>query len=375
MSNLHPINNLEYAKRLPTPRQDIFDLYWIFAARRQEIFEKRINGLQPPWTADPILQQFKFCNVFRAADRVSQFLIRRVAYSATSDPAPDRIFRIVAFRTFSKPATWISLISKLGHEPLLTDLDSGAFEKCLDEIKTSQGGLYTGAFILCATKAFGYDDKHKNYVALFKEMFLKRDAGAQIQGARSLEEIVRFLESFPLIGPFMAYQIAIDLNYSDLVNFDENDFTQAGPGAMRGIRKVFTDLGDLSPAQAILWMVERQTHEFERLNLRFRGLWGRPLHAIDCQGLFCEIDKYCREAAPHLLSNRSRIKARFEASSESLPLFFPPKWGINNKLTENKAEPEKQSAQRNVQTLLPPGLSDDVSQKDSSERKTGKRQA
>jgi hypothetical protein len=81
-------------------------------------------------------------------------------------------------------------------------------------------------------------------------------------------------------------------------------------------------------------MTERQENEFARLGLPFGGLWGRPLHAIDCQGLFCETDKYCREAAPELASARKRIKARFTPTPEPVRLFFPPKWGINGKLPE-----------------------------------------
>ena len=73
-------------------------------------------------------------------------------------------------------------------------------------------------------------------------------------------------------------------------------------------------------------MTERQDEEFARLGLPFGGLWGRPLHAIDCQGLFCETDKYCREAAPELASARKRIKARFTPTPEPIRLFFPPKW-------------------------------------------------
>ena len=163
-------------------------------------------------------------------------------------------------------------------------------------------------------------------------MFLEHALGERILEGTSFEQIVRLLEGFPLTGPFMAYQIAIDLNYSDLLNFDEDDFTQPGPGALRGLKKVFIDLGDYNESDVIKWMVDRQEIEFERFELPFSGLWGRRLHAIDCQGLFCEIDKYCREAAPELLSARSRIKARFTPSSEPLPLFFPPKWGLNNRL-------------------------------------------
>jgi hypothetical protein len=131
------------------------------------------------------------------------------------------------------------------------------------------------------------------------------------------------------MGPFMAYQTAIDLNYSELLSFDENEYTQAGPGALRGLRKAFHSLGDYSPSDTIRWMVERQDDEFSRLGLRFDGLFGRKLHAIDCQGLFCELDKYCREAIPELASNRSRIKARFIASPKPLDLYFPPKWKVD----------------------------------------------
>jgi hypothetical protein len=134
------------------------------------------------------------------------------------------------------------------------------------------------------------------------------------------------------MGDFMSYQTTIDLNYSGLINFSENEFTQAGPGALRGIKKCFESLGDYKPTDVIPWMVENQEKEMARLGLPFSGLWGRPLHAIDCQGLFCETDKYCREAAPEIASARKRIKARFTRSAEPIPLFFPPKWGINDKL-------------------------------------------
>ena len=53
------------------PRK-VFDTYWGFAAERQEIFFRRMAGAAPPWTADPILREFKFTNAYRASDRVSQ---------------------------------------------------------------------------------------------------------------------------------------------------------------------------------------------------------------------------------------------------------------------------------------------------------------
>ncbi len=285
-----------------------------------------------PWTDDRIIQTFKFCNVFRAADRVSQYMIHHVCYHDEPCSSEDRLFQIVAFRTFSKVETWRSVRDFLGRYPTLDDLGDGSFVKALEHARDRNGGLYTGAFILCATDAYGQGVKHRNHVELFRHMFLQDGLGEQLAQATSLRGVYELLHGYPLMGDFMSYQTAIDLNYSELINFSENEFTQAGPGALRGIKKVFGSLGDYTPAETILWMVERQEEEFARLGLPFTGLWGRSLHAIDCQGLFCETDKYCREAAPELMSARKRIKARFNASAEPVQLFFPPKWGINERV-------------------------------------------
>lgn len=309
-------------------RQEVFDTYWYFAAERQRIFESRILDKRGPWSDDPIFRTYKFCSVFRAADRVSQYMIRAVAYGPKVSDA-DRLFQIVAFRTFSRPTTWEYLRNQLGHYPLLEDLASGTFEQALTELRQRGERMYTGAFILCANDAYGRRIKHLNHVELFKHMFLFDDCASQLLAARSLEELFITLRKYPLFGDFMAYQTAIDLNYSDLFNFSEDEFTKAGPGALRGIEKVFLDTGGFTPEEIIIWMTERQEEEFARLGLEFNGLWGRRLHAIDIQGLFCETDKYSRLAFPDLRVERSRMKAKFHADPKAIDYFFPPKWGIS----------------------------------------------
>lgn len=318
--------------RSPTPREGVYEIYWQFAAERQRVFEARVAGTRWPWTEDRILQEYKFCNVYRAADRVSQYLIRDVAYRQDDSSPADRLFQIVAFRNFSNIRTWATVTEILGRSPRITDIESGAFENTLTQAKNRNGGLYTGAFILCATDAYGRKTKHLNHVELFRDMFVRSRLAERILEASSLEDVYDLLHAFPLMGDFMSYQMAIDLNYSEYVDFSENDFTKPGPGALRGIKKVFSDLGGLTPQEVIMWMVENQEAEFKRLGLEFNGLWGRPIQAIDAQNLFCETDKYCREAVPELASARSRIKARYASTPEPMKLFFPPKWGINNRL-------------------------------------------
>ena len=339
-------------RRPPTPRSGVYELYWYYASQRQAMFERRVAGQPGPWTDDRILSTFKFCNVYRAADRVSQYMIRDVCYHDEDCTPQDRIFQIVAFRTFSKIETWRSVRAELGRYPTLDDLADGRFTTALNTTGVANAGLYTGAFILCATDAYGQGRKHLNHVELWRHMFLADDLADRILDASSLRQIYDLLHGYPLMGDFMSYQTAIDLNYSPLLAFSENDFTQPGPGALRGIRKCFEDLGDYSPTEVIMWMLERQELEMRRLGLDFRGLFGRPLHAIDCQGLFCETDKYCREAVPELASARSRIKARFNQSPTALPLFFPPKWGINTALPSPAASPANLPEPRNQQLAM-----------------------
>jgi len=302
-------------------------------AERQAAYQRRVAGRPGPWTQDPILSTFKFCNVYRAADRVSQYMIRDVCYASEASKPEDRLFQITVFRTFSKPEMWHTVRAFLGGQPpTIDDLAGGAFGAALEHARTTLGGLYTGAFILCATDAYGQKLKHLNHIELFRHMFLTADLGERMLESTSLRQVYDMLHEFPLMGDFMSYQTAIDLNYGELINFSENEFTQPGPGALRGIKKAFEDLGDFKPHEVIQWMVDNQQHHFDRLGLPFSGLWGRPLHAIDCQGLFCELDKYCREAAPELASARKRIKARFTPTASPIQLFFPPKWNLNDQL-------------------------------------------
>jgi hypothetical protein len=308
-------------------RQELFDAYWRFAASRQAIFDARWSGAPAPWTSDPILQTYKFCNTYRAADRVTQYLLSDVIYHPELQhlPANDMFCRIALFRLFSKPSTW-RLLDPPDRPLTAQTLDPDEAGQVLDFARTRQA-IYTSAFILAPpTESVG--SKHLHHLRLVKQMFSPGGIGTALARARSLRDIVEALLQWPTIGPFLAYQIAIDLNYSPHLRFGENDFTLPGPGAQRGLRKVFVDPGDRTAQQLIMDMVDQQEDSFTRLGLPFTGLFGRPLHAIDCQGLFCEVDKYARVAFPDLKSARVRIKQTFRPTGALPPVVFPPHWGL-----------------------------------------------
>jgi alpha-glutamyl/putrescinyl thymine pyrophosphorylase clade 1 len=320
-------------------RQEIFDTYWRFATMRQEVFFNKINNIPLPWTNDPIINTYKFCNAYRASDRVSQYLIKNVIYDENrSKNEEEVILRILLFKIFNKIETWEYLEEKIGDYITLSNFDLETYSKILQEAMNLGYVIYTSAYMSCASKEFGYDKKHQNHLALIDKMVLKDRVVNPIVKAKSFEEVFHIIQQYPLLGKFMAYQLATDINYSEIINFDENSFTIAGPGAERGISKCFLDTDGKTDTDIIHWMTENQEKEFQRLGLNFQSLWGRPLQAIDCQNLFCETDKYCRAAFPDLKSNRKKIKSKFTSTPQAIDYFYPPKWRINDKVQETLAK-------------------------------------
>src|SRR3546814_9150260 len=71
----------------------VLDTYWKFGAERLAMYLRRLAQPNGPWTDDPILRTYRFTNSFRAADRVSQYLIREIQYDSARSPDPAEVIR------------------------------------------------------------------------------------------------------------------------------------------------------------------------------------------------------------------------------------------------------------------------------------------
>jgi hypothetical protein len=307
-----------------------YNTYWKFAAERQNIFFKRFNDEIFPWTKDEILNQYKFTNVYRASDRVSQYLIKNVIYKG-SQKSEEIFFRLLLFKIFNRISTWEVLESEFGRISF-KDYSFKRYDKVLSEVMRNKIPIYSAAYIMASGRStFGYERKHQNHLRLI-ELMIKERVPNKLQDCKTMSEAYDLLHSYPTIGDFLAYQYVTDINYSTLTNFSEMEFVKAGPGAKDGIVKCFKDFEEYSFEDIIRLMADNQEKEFEKLNLDFKNLWGRRLQLIDCQNIFCEVDKYSRVAHPQIsgYSHRTRIKQKFsDKGKESIEFYFPPKWNIN----------------------------------------------
>jgi len=307
---------------------EVFDTYWRFAAERQTIFFKRLQD-QFPLTPDPILSVFKFTNAYRASDRVSQYLIRHVAY-ASEQTAEEVFFRIILFKLFNRIETWKLLNDAFG-DVTYREFRIEFYDRVLDDAFRKGLKIYSAAYIMPSEGSKSHGRKHSAHLRLLERM-MKDSVPTKIAGMRSMKDAFLLLRSYPMIGDFLAFQFVTDLNYSTLTNFDEMEFVVAGPGARDGLRKCFPNADLRGSSELIRLVTESQEQHFERLGISFDLLWGRRLQLIDCQNLFCEVGKYSRRAHPDIkgTSDRTRIKQQFIPSSSPLRLFYPPKWKIND---------------------------------------------
>jgi len=322
-------NPVVFTQLAPAKTTVVYDTYWRFAAERQRIFFRRLNGDVPPWTDDSVLQQYKFTNAYRASDRVSQYLIRHVIYEGDQS-TQEVFFRTLLFKFFNKVATWELLKREFG-TPSFYEYSVKQYDSVLEEALSKGLRIYSAAYIMpSGGRSLPSERKHRMHLKLLERMMRER-LPARLADAHSMKDAFELLRSYPTIGDFLAYQYLTDLNYSSVLNFSEMAFVVPGPGARDGIRKCFADLGGLNETEIIKVMADRQESEFDRLELPFQTLWGRRLQLIDCQNLFCEVDKYARINHPEIsgITGRTRIKQKYRLNPKPISLWYPPKWGLN----------------------------------------------
>jgi hypothetical protein len=330
---------------LPEP-SPVFESYWRFAAERQAVYERRLLGSNPPWTNDTIISSYRFTNAYRAADRVSQYLIRHVIYSG-DESVDQTVFRVLLFKFFNKIETWTLLEEEFG-TPAVGSFDPSRANQLMVRARASGRRIYSNAYIVPPVPGWR-TPKHEGHLNLAVDL-VESGLAQRVQSTSNLEELFRLLRQVPGVGNFLAYQFAIDLCYSNVVRHDEDEFVVAGPGALDGLSKVFPEMDLRRASDVIRRLTEEQEAWFEHFGLSFAGLFGRRLHLIDVQNLFCEISKYARIAHPEFagVAGRTRIKQSFRPGAPVPTPFFPPKW--NQAATPNDATARSECDVRSVLT-------------------------
>ena len=285
--------------------RDRLDLYFYWIHERETIrLNKEVERNPQPWTDDPILQKFKFCQVFREEDSTTRWFKRHIRNPWRDDP--EVLMATVIFRWFNFIETGRTLIRHNLH----IEWDR---KKAIEEI-TKQDKWVTGAYIV---KTPNRMDKVTGVAECISHMWSDREKLVErILTTKSLKKSWEILRDYPYMGPFMAYEVITDLRHTYLLQDAEDILTwaNAGPGAMRGLNRLAGRDLDFcrrthpwNDEMRNLWEISR-----ERLNPNLIDLNRFEMREIE--GGLCEFDKYSR-----ILNEEGRTRSVYKYD-ENLPL-------------------------------------------------------
>ena len=268
------------------------DRYCYWQTERESIRIKKESAvLSPPWTDDPILQEFKFCQVFREDDRTTRWFRTHIREPMRNEE--DVLMATIIFRWFNLIETGRTLID---HD-LLRKWNR---KKAIYEI-TKQPKWITGAYIIKTPN--GMDKvtgvaECVSHIWKARESILSRLHENLAKGESSLEATWLILRDYPYMGPFMAYEVVTDLRHTYLLE-NANDimtWANAGPGAMRGLNRLTGRPLDYS-RKSHPWCEEmqdlfKQVKKVLAPSIIFRN--GANYEMREIEGGLCEFDKYSR---------------------------------------------------------------------------------
>lgn len=270
-----------------------------------------------PFTEDPILAQYRFCNVFRELDRVTDWIRRNIREPFADHP--DLWLMLAIARYINWPDTLQWLMNR-GHEKCMWSawpswddnqpphfrFSPGQLGLALDHWSSLGKKVYTGAYMIRAEsnpKAEWYSWTKQQYVAriVIGRLWEDRETWRAIledqpEGGLEMAAVWEMFQAPRYIGwgPFMAYQVVVDMRWCPALLGsapDINTWAALGPGSRRGLNRLAGRPVDFALSQA--QGLEEMRSIWEEQDAR-RAPWVPRIDLSDIQNALCETDKYLR---------------------------------------------------------------------------------
>lgn len=272
----------------PTGKPDFSPLfYWV---RERERIRIAKDGGQPhPWTDDPILATYRFCNVRREDDRGTVWIRRHIREPFADHPLLWLMLCIA--RQINWPDTLRDLIEGPSSWPSADTFDPRNLTTTLESRKASGEKVYTGAYMISAPSTKGANKQAYIAETVIGALWHRRDVFSRHFGAApTLQRTHELITRSNGWGMFMAYQAVVDMRFTRLLSTadDISRWAAAGPGTLRGLNRVHGRAVDaaltqgqaLTEMRAIFKVIQQET--------------GVAMDFSDVPNILCETDKYLR---------------------------------------------------------------------------------
>ena len=185
---------------------------------------------------------------------------------------------------------------------------------------------FTAAYYVCNLRAANPDPETKNNktanaIAMIEDWFDNIDTiyDNAIVKPKNMKEQMEYFRTLTCVGDFTAYEYACSIaevtRYckNHLVEWTQDNGTNVGPGAKRGIEWIFQNMGGMSHYQCILYLRSIWKHELQKRGTYERFISQLPKEFngdIDLRVIehcLCECQKYNKAA-----TNTGRPKETFK---------------------------------------------------------------
>jgi hypothetical protein len=220
--------------------------FFAYARKRQTILIKRLQGEPRPWTDDPALGHYRFCNVFREDDKTTKWFADNVRNQLADKP--EALLATVFFRWFNRIESAEVLFQQPGLDgktPWETFLETGGTDHARMALKLiyPKGPYITGSYVISSPHGMDKLDGVLLMCQEFRNNSKWRTTADRMliePGSWSLQRTTEWLAGSRGMGMFLAYEVVCDLYHTDLLRQAPDIMTWAniGPGARRGLNRI-----------------------------------------------------------------------------------------------------------------------------------------
>ena len=240
---------------------------------------------KPVVRPDPIISQYRFCNVRRNDDRVTKVIHGGFLTKWENDE--NLWFALTVARLFNLPDT----LALLERQRCVLPFKPETMRAALHLRKLDGHNVFNAAYIVSTNgRAMDKIDYVVDHV-LAPAWAHRKDISSAVATAATLQQVHEALMSLNGMASFMAAQVVADLKYAEPSRWEDFDtFCASGPGSKKGMNVVLgRDMG--APISEAEFRRELAVLR-EKTNLLLPAM--EDITAQDLQNCLCEYSKYSK---------------------------------------------------------------------------------